>query len=74
MTFGGYSDFDMLTWMDHLLRHIREKFPNLPFIMLTGSDSKGTAIEALNSGADFCRIRLKIWKSRAGPFHKITIS
>lgn len=48
------SDFDMPD-MDGitLLRHIRDEYPHLPFIMLTGNDSKETAIEALNSGADF---------------------
>lgn len=48
------SDFDMPD-MDGitLLRHIRSTHPRLPFIMLTGNDSKETAIEALNAGADF---------------------
>ena len=48
------SDFDMPD-MDGvtLLRHIRSRYPRLPFIMLTGNDSKETAIEALNAGADF---------------------
>lgn len=48
------SDYDMPD-MDGitLLRHIKSEYPRLPFIMLTGNDSKETAIEALNSGADF---------------------
>ena len=48
------SDYDMPD-MDGitLLRQIKSEYPRLPFIMLTGNDSKETAIEALNSGADF---------------------
>ncbi len=48
------SDYDM-PQMDGLtlLRQIRKRYPCLPFIMLTGNDSKEVAIEALNSGADF---------------------
>lgn len=36
-----------------LLRQVRNLHPQLPFIMLTGNDSKEIAIEALNAGADF---------------------
>ncbi|NLV27349.1 MAG: response regulator [Methanomicrobiales archaeon] len=48
------SDYDMPD-MDGitLLKQIRNSYPALPFIMLTGNDSKETAIDALNSGADF---------------------
>lgn len=48
------SDYDMPD-MDGitLLRQIKSEHPRLPFIMLTGNDSKEIAIEALNSGADF---------------------
>ncbi|HWQ64696.1 MAG TPA: histidine kinase dimerization/phosphoacceptor domain -containing protein [Methanospirillum sp.] len=48
------SDYDMpeMNGID-LLRQIREIYPRLPFIMLTGDDSKDTAIDALNAGADF---------------------
>lgn len=48
------SDFDMPD-MDGiaLLQNIRARYPHLPFIMLTGNDSKETAIAALNAGADF---------------------
>ncbi|HWQ65929.1 MAG TPA: PAS domain S-box protein [Methanospirillum sp.] len=48
------SDYDMPE-MDGitLLRNIRAHYPRLPFIMLTGNDSKETAISALNAGADF---------------------
>jgi len=35
------------------LKEIKKNYPDLPFIMLTGEDSKEIAIEALNSGADF---------------------
>lgn len=48
------SDYDMPEMNGiELLRHIRELYPRLPFIMLTGNDCKDTAIEALNTGADF---------------------
>jgi len=48
------SDYDMpeMNGVD-LLRELREIHPHLPFIMLTGNDSKETAIAALNAGADF---------------------
>ena len=48
------SDYDMpeMNGID-LLRQIRMHHPRLPFIMLTGNDSKETAIAALNAGADF---------------------
>lgn len=48
------SDYDMpeMNGVD-LLRELREIHPRLPFIMLTGNDSKETAIAALNAGADF---------------------
>lgn len=48
------SDYDMpeMNGID-LLRQLRETHPRLPFIMLTGNDSKDTAISALNAGADF---------------------
>lgn len=48
------SDFDMPD-MDGiaLIQNIRAQYPHLPFIMLTGNDSKETAIAALNAGADF---------------------
>lgn len=48
------SDYDMPE-MDGitLLRQVRNLHPQLPFIMLTGNDSKEIAIEALNAGADF---------------------
>ena len=35
------------------LKYIKKDFPLIPFIILTGEDNKETAIEALNSGADF---------------------
>ena len=35
------------------LKQIRQKLPTIPFIILTGEDSKETVIEALNAGADF---------------------
>ncbi|MFH0967155.1 MAG: PAS domain S-box protein, partial [Methanobacteriota archaeon] len=35
------------------LKVIRQQYPEMPFIILTGDDSKETAIDALNSGADF---------------------
>lgn len=35
------------------LKIIRQQYHDIPFIMLTGEDSKEIAIEALNSGADF---------------------
>lgn len=35
------------------LKEVKKKYPEIPFIILTGEDSKETAIEALNSGADF---------------------
>ncbi|WP_319578115.1 PAS domain S-box protein [uncultured Methanospirillum sp.] len=35
------------------LKIIKQQYPDLPFIMLTGEDSKEIAIEALNAGADF---------------------
>ena len=69
------SDFDMPD-MDGitLLRHIREKFPNLPFIMLTGNDSKETAIEALNAGADFYQNKAEDLEIQVLDLsHKITI-
>ncbi|MDD1729953.1 MAG: PAS domain S-box protein [Methanospirillum sp.] len=48
------SDYDMPGMNGiELLRHIRALYPRLPFIMLTGNDSKDTAIAALNAGADF---------------------
>nr|WP_319540391.1 PAS domain S-box protein [uncultured Methanospirillum sp.] len=48
------SDYDMpeMNGID-LLRQLRNIHPRLPFIMLTGNDSKDTAIAALNAGADF---------------------
>ncbi len=48
------SDYDMpeMNGID-LLRQLRDIHPRLPFIMLTGNDSKDTAIAALNAGADF---------------------
>ncbi|MFH0968168.1 MAG: PAS domain S-box protein [Methanobacteriota archaeon] len=48
------SDYDMpeMNGVD-LLRKLRKSHPRLPFIMLTGNDSKETAIAALNAGADF---------------------
>jgi PAS domain S-box-containing protein len=48
------SDYDMpeMNGID-LLRQVRKILPGLPFIMLTGNDSKETAIAALNAGADF---------------------
>jgi len=48
------SDYDMpeMNGID-LLNQIRTIHPRLPFIMLTGNDSKETAIAALNAGADF---------------------
>lgn len=48
------SDYDMpeMNGID-LLKQIRMRYPHLPFIMLTGNDSKDTAIAALNAGADF---------------------
>jgi len=35
------------------LEVIRKRYPQMPFIILTGDDSKEIAINALNSGADF---------------------
>jgi PAS domain S-box-containing protein len=35
------------------LKTVREAFPSMPFILFTGRGHEGTAIEALNSGADF---------------------
>ena len=48
------SDYSMPE-MDGIsfLKHIRQKDSSLPFIILTGADSKQIAIEALNAGADF---------------------
>ncbi len=48
------SDYDMpeMNGID-LLRQLRSIHPRLPFIMLTGNDSKDTVIAALNAGADF---------------------
>ena len=48
------SDYSMPE-MDGIefLRIIRKNNPKTPFIILTGEDSKETAIDALNSGADF---------------------
>jgi len=69
------SDFDMPD-MDGitLLRHIREKYPYLPFIMLTGNDSKETAIEALNAGADFYQNKAEDLEIQVLDLsHKITI-
>ena len=48
------SDYDMPEMNGiELLRQIRELYPRLPFVMLTGNDCKDTAIAALNAGADF---------------------
>ncbi|HWQ67865.1 MAG TPA: PAS domain S-box protein [Methanospirillum sp.] len=48
------SDYSMpdMNGID-FLKEIRQKYGPLPFIMLTGADNKETAIEALNTGADF---------------------
>ena len=63
-------DMDGIT----LLRHIREKYPRLPFIMLTGNDSKETAIEALNAGADFYQNKAEDLEIQVLDLsHKITI-
>lgn len=35
------------------LREVKAIHPDIPFIILTGEDSKETAIDALNTGADF---------------------
>ncbi|MDD1723852.1 MAG: response regulator [Methanospirillum sp.] len=69
------SDYDMPD-MDGitLLRHIRAESPRLPFIMLTGNDSKETAIAALNSGADFYQNKAEDLEIQVLDLsHKITI-
>jgi len=69
------SDYDMPD-MDGitLLRHIRAEYPGLPFIMLTGNDSKETAIEALNSGADFYQNKAEDLEIQVLDIsHKITV-
>ena len=51
---GIISDYEMpgINGVE-FLRHIRQHYPDLPFILFTGRGREEIAIEALNSGADF---------------------